>query len=608
MLAPVVPGLASGARLRWLAWPIYPAILSLALTVPYAVVARQALDISVIVRRAVDYAISRYVAVGLLCVPLALLAALIVRHRAEPIAEAVGGAGGITLIVLGLLSVLALRGHRRVLYAIDRAFFREQYDADRIKGDLEHALAEVATPAELARAVIDAIDTGLHSTHCSILLLEQAVQQRLIDPLGAVPSMNVAPRLTAVLSRSRNGLPASILERAADPLHEEERAWLASLHANLIFPVFFFGADLAGLLILGAKQSGLAYGDADRRFVRELLQLTSLASPASQLASRRVQELVYEPARECERCGVVAVHGDEACVVCGGDVAPGVLPAVVAGKFRIEARIGKGGMGVVYRAHDSALDRRVALKTLPQSSSGDAGRLRREARAMAAVVHPHLASIYTLEMSVGRPILVCEYLANGTLADRLKAGPLPACEAIRIGVAIGGALDRLHRSGILHRDIKPSNIGFTETAEPKLLDFGLARILYANDSLSSSSLGDVAGTLRYVSPEVLDGGMPTTDADVWSLSVSLFEAIAGLHPYHGHDLRATLTLALRGSVPDIREFKSDVPAPISEMFRRALSSNPRERPGTATALLSLLSPISSVSTLGMPELTGAPLV
>jgi serine/threonine protein kinase len=250
-------------------------------------------------------------------------------------------------------------------------------------------------------------------------------------------------------------------------------------------------------------------------------------------------------------------------------------------------------MGVVYRAYDSSLGRHVALKTLPNSSAHEVKPLRREARAMAAVVHPHLASIYSLETWAGRPILVCEYLAKGTLADRLKAGPMPSDEALGIGCALGDALARLHRSGILHRDIKPSNIGFSNTDEPKLLDFGLARILFADESLSASSLGNIAGTLRYVSPDVLNGGVPTTDSDVWSLSLSLYEAVAGVHPYEGRDMLATHTLARSGKIPDIRDYRPDTPPAVADMFRRALSPDPRERPATATALISLLSSVGT---------------
>jgi serine/threonine protein kinase len=323
------------------------------------------------------------------------------------------------------------------------------------------------------------------------------------------------------------------------------------------------------------------------------LQLVPVAAPQHRLTGRPGRELAYEAAAECIRCGAVSAHHGDACGVCGGVVTPALLPSVVAGKFRVESRIGAGGMGVVYRARDLSLARHVALKTLPHSSFDDVERLRREARAMAAVVHPHLASIHSLETWAGRPILVCEYLPKGTLADRLKAGPMPPGEAIGIGRALAGALSCLHRSGILHRDVKPSNIGFTNTAEPKLLDFGLARILYADESLSSSSLGHVAGTLRYISPEVLNGGLPTTDADVWSLSVSLYEAVAGVHPYEGRDMLATHTLARSGKIADIREYRPETSPAVAEMFRRLLSPDPRERPGTASALMSVLAPVEA---------------
>ena len=133
-------------------------------------------------------------------------------------------------------------------------------------------------------------------------------------------------------------------------------------------------------------------------------------------------------------------------------------------------------MGVVYRAKDLTLGRAVALKTLPATSPEDSARLRREARAMAAITHPNLALIFGVETWQGTPILVIEYLAGSTLAERLPTGPMAWEEVLELSLVLASVLERVHGSGILHRDVKPSNIGFTEEDVPKLLDFGLVRI------------------------------------------------------------------------------------------------------------------------------------
>ena len=151
---------------------------------------------------------------------------------------------------------------------------------------------------------------------------------------------------------------------------------------------------------------------------------------------------------------------------------------MLPGKFRFERRIGTGGMGVVYRGIDLSLGRAVAVKTLRRVSPEDAMRLRREARTAAAVSHPHLAPVYGMETWQGTPMLVMELLEGGTLTQRIEKGRLEAAETVELGIAMAEALEHLHASDILHRDIKPSNIGYTRDGTPKLMDFGIARVMF----------------------------------------------------------------------------------------------------------------------------------
>ena len=151
--------------------------------------------------------------------------------------------------------------------------------------------------------------------------------------------------------------------------------------------------------------------------------------------------------------------------------------------------------------------------------------LKPEAWAMATVAHPAVAQIYVVESWRGRPFLVVEFLAGGTLADRLRRGPVPAPRAVSVTANLADALAELHRAGYLHGDIKPSNIGFTANGSPKLLDFGLAR--RTNDATV------VGGTLRYLSPEVLDGRPAGEADDIWALCVVLYEMTSGRYPFEG---------------------------------------------------------------------------
>ena len=264
---------------------------------------------------------------------------------------------------------------------------------------------------------------------------------------------------------------------------------------------------------------------------------------------------------------------------------------------------------VVYRALDLALQRAVALKTLPTVSPDRSVSLRREARAMAAVMHPNLALIFGAETWRGIPILIFEFLEGGTLADRLMRERIELAEVIRLGITLAGVLDKIHSNGILHRDIKPSNIGYTIDYTPKLLDFGLARIMgdapgeqrlrRAGIKASSSSTtvtvpmpgrdslisrDGITGTLRYLSPEAVNHKPPHVSFDIWSLSIVLFEAIAGRHPLAGTTASEALRMISLAKIPDIREFLPACQESLALFFRAALARDPARRPAHAVDL------------------------
>ena len=231
------------------------------------------------------------------------------------------------------------------------------------------------------------------------------------------------------------------------------------------------------------------------------------------------------PAQECTLCGCVTEAGAAPACDCGSAYVETETPKLLAGKFSLTRRLGSGGMGAAYLARDLRLERNVAIKTLSGVSVLRLMGMKPEAWAMATVTHPAVAQIYGIESWRGRPFLVVEFLPRGTLADRLRRGPVPAPRAVRLAVLLANALGALHEAGYLHGDIKPSNVGFASDGSPKLLDFGLAR--ETNDTTS------VGGTARYLSPEVLSGRPAEEADDVWSLCVTLYEMVSGEHPFAG---------------------------------------------------------------------------
>ena len=199
---------------------------------------------------------------------------------------------------------------------------------------------------------------------------------------------------------------------------------------------------------------------------------------------------------------------------------------MLAGKYRLTRRLGTGGMGAAFLARDLRLERDVAVKTLTGVSVLRLMGLKPEAWAMATVNHPAIAHVYGIESWRNRPFLVVEFLPGGTLADRLRRGPVPAARGVDIGARLADALSALHEAGYMHGDIKPSNVGLTSDGSPKLLDFGLAR--------ATSAAATRRGTVRYLSPEVLSGRPADEADDVWSLCVMLHEIVSGEHPFAGN--------------------------------------------------------------------------
>ena len=223
------------------------------------------------------------------------------------------------------------------------------------------------------------------------------------------------------------------------------------------------------------------------------------------------------------------------------------------GVYEVIAPLGAGGMGEVYKARDSRLDRTVAIKVVSENLVAGQdlkARFEREARAIAQLQHPHICTLYDIGRDQDTEFLVMEYLEGETLAERLKRGPLPLDQVIRLGTEIASALDRAHRAGIVHRDLKPGNIMLTKSGA-KLLDFGLAKpktevtgaapLLSAAITMSSpipgasplTTAGTVLGTIQYMSPEQLEGREADARSDIFAFGAVLYEAVSGKPPFEG---------------------------------------------------------------------------
>lgn len=252
-------------------------------------------------------------------------------------------------------------------------------------------------------------------------------------------------------------------------------------------------------------------------------------------------------------------------------------------RYRILGPLGKGGMGIVYHAEDTRLNRPVALKFLPPDSLSpqDKHRFLNEAQAAAAARHPNICPIYDIEEADGVAFIVMAYLEGETLYRKLKRGPLQVAEAIEIAIQIANGLECAHRLGIVHRDIKSGNIIVSPAGHASILDFGLALV---SGETRLTTGGQTVGTASYMSPEQAQGHPVDRRTDVWSLGIVLFEMLTATLPFQREHASAVLHAILFDPVPEIASLRAGVPPDVQRVIAKALARQPEERWQTAAGL------------------------
>ena len=296
-----------------------------------------------------------------------------------------------------------------------------------------------------------------------------------------------------------------------------------------------------------------------------------------------------------------------------GTAAMSLAPGTRFGAYEIVSQIGEGGMGVVYRARDTKLNRDVALKVLPDLFASDADRLarfNREAQTLASLNHPNIAHIHGLEESGGVRALVMELVEGDDLSQRVARGAIPVDEALPIAKQIADALEAAHQQGIIHRDLKPANIKLRPDGTVKVLDFGLAKALAPEQAPASptpmsqsptitspamlTGLGIVLGTAAYMAPEQAKGREADKRSDIWAFGCVLYEMLTGRRPFDGEDMTDVLGAVVRLE-PAWEALPSDVPAPVRTLLRQCLVKDRRRRVGDIAAALFVLDHQTSVA-------------
>lgn len=592
-------------------WPdpvIAAAFLLFPVSFAYALLRHRVLGVRVIVRLGVQYALAKGLVISLVPALGMVLVADALLHSSQPLI-AILRARGLEYGALATVAILVHSQRHRLSQVIDRRFFREHYDASRLLRDVAEQARRAGSLERAGPAVVSRIEAALQAEFAALLFRPSG--ERVFRCLAAAPAGQAPSEIRAddpIVARLRAADRPLVVgdSEAANEGGSEAPADGATdgqhrLRPQLVVPIAMDPTGHEALLAFGAKKS-------QEPFTKE--DLDSLAAIASGLAlllegPTPAPDRLSSVFEECPRCGSCYDSGAALCAHEQAPLVPVAMPRTLAGRYRLEQRLGRGGMGKVYAAVDTALDRRVAVKVIRDEwvhSAAAVARFRREGRLVAGFAHPNVVTVYDYGVETGaRAFLVMELLGGVTLRDELRrGGRLDAARTLAIMRGVCSAVEAAHHHHLVHRDLKPENVflvdraagGSAERAGVKVLDFGVAKPLSdsegsagADDGAAETELGVLVGTVGYLSPEQLLGERPQVSWDLWALAVVTYEALTGALPFPVASRDLWRQAVLAGRYTSLGAHLADPPARWQAFFSRALAVDRAARPASAAEFL-----------------------
>jgi len=616
------------------AWTVPVNIMTTAipLSFGYAIIKHHVFDITVVVRRGLQYLLARNALRALLSLPVAALAAGAVLHRDRPIGELLL-TNSIYLYLIAA-AALSLLFRARLTRWVDRRFFRESYNRERMLLSLIGDIERLDSASSVSKIVSHELESAFHPSSLFVWYRDDAKPELTLSYSSG--GYIHTPRLSLdspLVQFSERGEDAVVLPAGGqDGLPADDRQWLADSGVRIIVPMRAADRHLAGLLMLGDKKSDEPYSRDDLTLLAAIARQISVARENARLKERvdhdrRIRHDVLAHLetghvnllKECPSCGACYDATATSCAADGVELQLSLpVERTIDGKYRLDRLIGKGGMGAVYEAADLRLARRVAVKIMLGRSFGDRQALRRferEAQASARLTHPHIVTVFDFGAAgAAGAFIVMELVQGRTLRAELdQRGRLAPVTAAAWFEQLCAAIAAAHQQRIVHRDLKPENVLVTASAAVeaiKVLDFGLAKMTAADgvDSAGITRSGVVVGTAGYMSPEQLTAGAVDERTDIFALGVMVAEAVTGRRPFRGRTHSELLTammndtVTLGGDGPERRL--------VETILRRAVAREPSSRYETVADFardllpaLRILPPIDTIAPGDDPAVT-----
>ena len=563
-------------------------LLAAPLSITYAVLRHRLFDLSFTIRKALQYTLARLIVLSL--VPgISLFMILETLRMRDETVNTVLARRGVLYLSLTVLAFVIFSYRRRWLKAIDRIFFRERHYAYAVLREVAEQVRRAGSLHRVAPLVVARIESLMHPEFAA--LLGRDPEARCFRTLAAAPSAAGPPDLR---EDSKLVALARIIEQPLDTSSDRDQpllsqiggadgAYLRSARIEALIRVVTPEDELCAVLALGPKRSEEPYTEEDFGVLVTISE--NLGLLAARSTPRREQATALA---ECPECGECFDAGTGTCTrhQCALVVTP--LPRALADRYRLDKRLASGGMGIVYKAFDLALERDIAAKVIAEKMTKDPGAMARfveEAKSAARLRdHPNVVTVYDFGVIHERQAyLNMELLEGRTLRQQLASeGRIEPQQALRILEDVAAAIAAAHRWRLVHRDLKPENIflvGEGHRVVAKVLDFGIAKPLSVATSIDRrlTNARMLLGTLEYMSPEQRRGDAPTQAWDVWSLAVVALEMLSGSpsEPMAAFDVGQWLPgNALRDTMPE-----------CVEVFNRALAIDPAIRPPDVESLV-----------------------